>query len=88
MKLAQIRPPKGEPGDPGGLQAISKGNSGKTGKKAAKKQNTPTTTVCVATTTIQRHGCEDCQTYVPAGATTKAYTFCCPIRVQSIVAVK
>ncbi len=31
MKLAQIRPPNGEPGDPGGLQATKNNNGSKTG---------------------------------------------------------
>ena len=41
LKLAQIRPPTGEPGDPGGLQTSSKSSRGKTSSISAQKQNLP-----------------------------------------------
>ena len=81
MKLAQIRPPKGEPGDPGGSQA-NNNNRGKTGKKAAKTRNATTTTVCVVTTTTQPSVCEDYRNNVPPETMAKPYTFCCPIRIK------
>ncbi len=78
MKLAQIMPPRGEPGDPGGLQATNN-NKGKTGKRAAKTENTTTATVCVATMATRPSVCEDYQTNVPPETMAKSYTFCCPI---------
>ena len=49
MTLAQIRPPKGEPGNPGGLHSSSKNSkssSGGASSSVAQKQSLPTT-VCV-----------------------------------------
>ena len=81
MKLAQIRPPKGEPGDPGGLQASSKGNGGKTSNSSAQKQNLPIAACTDSTTATQWYECRGCDTYIPAGTTAKACMFCCPIRI-------
>ncbi len=82
MKLAQIRPPKGEPGDPGGLQASSKGNSGKTSNSSAKKQNLPTAACVDTAAATQWYECTGCDTYIPADTTARACMFCCPIRIK------
>ncbi len=82
LRLAQIRPPNGEPGDPGGSQATGKNDRGKTGKRNVQQQNS-TTAACVETAaTEQWYECRGCDMYIPADTTGRECMFCCPIRTK------
>jgi hypothetical protein len=66
LKLAQIRPPKGEPGDPGGLQTSSKSSRGKTSNSSAQKQNLPIAACVDSVAATQWYECRGCDTFIPA----------------------
>ncbi len=64
LKLAQVRPPKGEPGDPGGSQANGKSSRGETGKSNAQEQNLPTAACIESAATDQWYECRGCDAYM------------------------
>ena len=82
MKLAQIRPPKGEPGDPGGLQVSSKSSRGKTSSSSAQKQNLPIAACVDSVAATQWYECSGCDTFIPASTAERECMFCCPVRIK------
>ncbi len=75
LRLAQIRLPDGDPGDPGGSQANRKIARGKTDKSTVQQQSA-TTAACVgATTDDRRYECKGCDGF-------HGNVYCCPIRIK------